>query len=103
MICKARDGRLVLSNVKFGGEATVFLDKPPPSEVVPSHRHFSRLDDAIRFVKEQADPSLIVEVYSVEGARLTMGEIDARYSQLINDGLVKPGPKRLKVRTRRSA
>lgn len=74
-----------MSNVKFGGEATVFLDKPP-GEVIPSHRHFSQLDDAIRFVKEQADPSLIVEVYSVEGTCLTMGEIDARYAQLIKDG-----------------
>jgi hypothetical protein len=54
-----------------------------------SHRHFKHLDDAIRFVKEQADPSLIVEIYSVEGACLTTGEIDARYAQLTRNGSAK--------------
>jgi hypothetical protein len=72
----------------FGGAATVFLDKPP-GEPMDSHRHFTKLDDAIRFVKEQADPSLIVEIYSVEGACLTTAEIDARYAQLTRNGSAK--------------
>jgi hypothetical protein len=76
-----REG-LIVSNVDFSSEAIVFLDKPP-SEVIHSHRHFPHLDDAIRFVKEQADPSLIVEIYSVAGTCLTTGEIDARYEQLV--------------------
>ncbi len=71
-----------MSNLDFSMVATVFLDEPP-SEVIQSHRHFTRLDDAIRFVKEQADPSLIVEIYSDEGTCLTTGEIDARYAQLM--------------------
>jgi hypothetical protein len=77
-----------LSSVNFSRAATVFLDQPP-SELTQSHRHFTHLDDAIRFVKEQADPSLIVEIYSVEGACLTTGEIDARYAQLTKNGSAK--------------
>ena len=77
-----------MSKLDFKRAATVFLDKPP-SELNQSHRHFRHLDDAIRFVKEQADPSLIVEIYSIEGACLTTAEIDARYAQLTGDGSVK--------------
>ena len=71
-----------MSSVNFNKTATVFLDRPPVQEKDPPFRHFTHVDDAIRFVKEEADPSLIVEIYTAEGGCLTTAQIDARYDQL---------------------